>query len=77
METSQPCQNGYQYLVTTSKKTQYCSAGSVTHLDLFSGAVVSLQVQPKLPVQMVLFQASAGPISKKHTTQLICGAKYD
>ncbi|XP_071356553.1 CUB domain-containing protein 1 [Trachinotus anak] len=67
METSQPCPNGYQYSVVTSKtsskgRTQYCRDGSVTHLDLPNDAVVSLQVKPKAQVESVLFQASAGPL---------------
>lgn len=67
METSQPCPNGLQYLVETSKtngngRTQYCQGGSVTHLDLLNQAVVSLQVKPKTKVESVLFQASAGPL---------------
>ncbi|XP_042362271.1 CUB domain-containing protein 1 [Plectropomus leopardus] len=67
MESSQPCPDGFQYLVTTSKTngkgpTQYCPNGSVTRLDLLSGAVVSLQVKPKAQVKAVLFSASAGPI---------------
>lgn len=70
METSQPCPNGFQYLVATSKtsdkgRTQYCRGGSVTRLDLPDQAVVSLQVKPKAQVESVLFQASAGPLSKK------------
>ncbi|XP_041811381.1 CUB domain-containing protein 1 [Chelmon rostratus] len=67
METSQPCPNGFQYLVATSKtsdkgRTQYCRGGSVTRLDLPDQAVVSLQVKPKAQVESVLFQASAGPL---------------
>ncbi|XP_035039349.2 CUB domain-containing protein 1 [Hippoglossus stenolepis] len=65
-ETSQPCTDGFQYLVATSKtdsksQTQYCRGGSVTRLDLPSEAVVSLTVQPKAQVESV-FQASAGPL---------------
>ncbi|XP_053302036.1 CUB domain-containing protein 1 [Pleuronectes platessa] len=65
-ETSQPCTDGFQYLVATSKTdskspTRYCRGGSVTLLDLPSGAVVSLTVQPKAQVEPV-FQASAGPL---------------
>lgn len=70
METSQPCANGIQYSVAISKtngkgRTQYCQGGSVTRLDLPDQAVVSLQVKPKVQVTSVLFQASAGPLSKK------------
>ncbi|KAM8884982.1 CUB domain-containing protein 1 [Synchiropus picturatus] len=64
-ESTEPCQNGYQYTITMPKsneKVHYCKAGSVTHLDLLSGAVVSLQVKPKATVEPVLFQASAGPL---------------
>lgn len=68
-ETSQPCNNGYQYSVTAFEENskavaRYCKAGSVTHLDLLDRAVVSLQVTPKTPVESVVFQASAGPLSK-------------
>ncbi|KAM9838797.1 CUB domain-containing protein 1 isoform 2-T2 [Aulostomus maculatus] len=63
METSQPCQNGYQYSITNSQvQTQYCQGGSVTHLDLLNEAVVSLQVKPNTQVGSALFQASAGPL---------------
>lgn len=70
METSQPCPNGFQYSVAISKtnskgRTQYCQGGSMTRLDLPDQAVVSLQVKPKAQVKSVLFQASAGPLSKK------------
>lgn len=70
IETSQPCPNGFQYSVATSKtnsggQTLYCQGGSVTHLDLPNEAVVSLQVLPKVQVKPELFQASAGPLSKK------------
>ncbi|XP_051928488.1 CUB domain-containing protein 1 isoform X1 [Hippocampus zosterae] len=66
-ETTQPCNNGYQYSVTTFEENskavaRYCKGGSVTHLDLFDRAVVSLQVTPKTPVESVVFQASAGPL---------------
>ncbi|XP_061123640.1 CUB domain-containing protein 1 [Syngnathus typhle] len=66
-ETSQPCNNGYRYSVTTFEgngevDTHYCKAGSVTHLDLLDRAVVSLQVAPKTQVEAVLFQATAGPL---------------
>ncbi|XP_054620617.1 CUB domain-containing protein 1-like [Dunckerocampus dactyliophorus] len=66
-EASRPCNNGYRYSVDTSgtnskAETDYCKGGSVTHLDLFSDAVVSLQVQPKTKVESVVFQASAGPL---------------
>ncbi|XP_070702955.1 uncharacterized protein [Pempheris klunzingeri] len=67
METSQPCPNGFQYSVATSKSNtkgliQYCRGGSVTRFDLPSEAVVSLQVKPKAQVESVVFQASAGPL---------------
>ncbi|KAE8281979.1 CUB domain-containing protein 1 [Larimichthys crocea] len=67
MEMSQPCPNGIQYLVATSKtndkgRIQYCEGGSVTRFDLLNEAVVSLQVKPKAQVDSVLFQASAGPL---------------
>ncbi len=70
METSQPCPNGLTYLVQMSKTngnggTQYCQGGSVTRLDLLDQSVVSLQVKPKTQIESVLFQASAGPLSKK------------
>ncbi|XP_061615885.1 CUB domain-containing protein 1 isoform X2 [Phyllopteryx taeniolatus] len=66
-ETSQPCNNGYQYSVAafegnSNAETRYCKAGSVTHLDLLDQAVVSLQVKPKTQVESVVFQASAGPL---------------
>lgn len=70
METSQPCPDGLQYSVATSKtssRTQYCRGGSVTRLDLPNEAVVSLQVKPKALVESVLFQASA--FSKKGNTE--------
>lgn len=65
IETSQPCPDGFQYL-TTSKtvETQYCRGGSVTRFDLPSEATVSLQVKPNAQIPPVLFQASAGPLSK-------------
>ncbi|XP_040909666.1 CUB domain-containing protein 1 [Toxotes jaculatrix] len=67
METSQPCPKGLQYSVATSKtnsegQSQYCQGGSVTRLDLPNQAAVSLQVKPKVQVDSVLFQASAGPL---------------
>nr|XP_019958062.1 PREDICTED: CUB domain-containing protein 1-like isoform X1 [Paralichthys olivaceus] len=67
METSQPCTDGFEYAVNTSKtdgkgRTRYCRGGSVTRLDLASEAVVSLTVKPKAQVESVLFQASAGPL---------------
>lgn len=67
MVTTQPCPDGFQYSVTTSKAdskgpTQYCRGGSVTRLDLPNKAVVSLQVKPKTQVDSTLFQASAGPL---------------
>ena len=37
----------------------------MTTLDLLDKAVVSLKAKPKAQVEDVLFQASAGPISKK------------
>ncbi|XP_061676391.1 CUB domain-containing protein 1 isoform X2 [Syngnathoides biaculeatus] len=66
-ETSQRCNNGYQYSVAMFEgngkaETHYCKAGSVTHLDLLDQAVVSMQVQPKTQVESVVFQASAGPL---------------
>lgn len=73
---SQPCPNGIQYLVATSKtndkgRIQYCEGGSVTRFDLLNEAVVSLQVKPKAQVDSVLFQASAGPLSKKILIQTL------
>lgn len=70
METSQPCPNGLQYSVTTPKSNskgpiQYCQGGSVTRFDLLNQAVMSLKVKPNAPVAPVLFQASAGPLSKR------------
>ncbi|KAL3043692.1 hypothetical protein OYC64_003534 [Pagothenia borchgrevinki] len=67
METAQPCSNGFQFSVTTSKtntngRTEYCQGGSVTRLDLLNAAVVSLQVKPQAKVDSVGFQASAGPL---------------
>nr|XP_020453389.1 CUB domain-containing protein 1-like isoform X2 [Monopterus albus] len=67
METSQPCTNGFQFSVATSKanskdQTRYCRGGSVTRLDLLNEAVMSLQVNPKAQVESVLFQVSAGPL---------------
>ncbi|XP_077600136.1 CUB domain-containing protein 1 [Stigmatopora nigra] len=64
---SQPCNDGYQYSVATFEggskaDTLYCKAGTVTHFDLLDQAVVSLQVKPKIQVESVLFQASAGPL---------------
>ncbi|XP_034747156.1 CUB domain-containing protein 1 isoform X1 [Etheostoma cragini] len=74
METSQPCPNGFQYSVTTSKtnakgRTQYCRGGSVTRFDLPNGAVMSLHVEPNAQVDSILFQASAGPL--KGRTMLV------
>lgn len=66
LETTQPCSNGFQYFVANGKdQTRYCRGGSVTTLDLPDKAVISLQVKPNAAVEPVLFQASAGPISKK------------
>lgn len=66
LETTQPCSNGFQYSVENGKdQTRYCQGGSVTTLDLPDKAVFSLQVKPNAQVGSVLFQASAGPISKK------------
>ncbi|XP_067468699.1 CUB domain-containing protein 1 [Thunnus thynnus] len=67
IETTQPCPDGLQYSVATSKtnsksQTQYCRGGSVTHLDLPNKAEVSLRVKPNTQVKSVLFQASAGPL---------------
>lgn len=69
-ESSQPCPNGMRYSVAYSTAdsgpgTQYCQgAGSVTRLDLADQDVVTLKVQPKVEVPLVLFQTSAGPLSK-------------
>ncbi|XP_075961597.1 CUB domain-containing protein 1 [Anarhichas minor] len=65
IETSQPCPDGSQYSLTTSKtstkdQTQYCQGGSETRLEAPNGAVVSLQVKPNF--ESVLFQTSAGPL---------------
>ncbi|KAM7384499.1 hypothetical protein PAMA_011717 [Pampus argenteus] len=63
-ETSEPCPDGFQYSVATSKtnsKTQYCRGGSETHLDLPNQAEVSLRVKPNTQAD-VLFQTSAGPL---------------
>lgn len=67
-ESSQPCAGEMQYSVVHSEAgggggARYCKGGSVTRLDLVDRAVVTLQVQPKAPVS-VLFQTSAGPLSK-------------
>lgn len=68
-KSSQPCPGERQYSVAHSKAdsggggTRYCKGGSVTRLDLADQAVVTLQVQPEAPVS-VLFQTSAGPLSK-------------
>ncbi|KAF3834018.1 hypothetical protein F7725_025222 [Dissostichus mawsoni] len=67
METGQPCSNGFQFSVATSKtntngRTEYCQGGSVTRLDLLNAAVVSLQVKPQAKVDSVGFQAYAGPL---------------
>lgn len=72
VETLQPgsCSDGIQYSVDATKSTgkvqtqAYCRGGSVTHLDLPNVATVFLKVQPKAQVVPVLFQASAGPLSK-------------
>lgn len=74
VETSQPCPDGFQYLVTVSKtngkgQTEYCRGGSVTQLDLANQSVVSLRVEPKALVDHVLFKASAGPLSKTKITE--------
>lgn len=68
-EMSPPCPDGFQYSAHTSKtnsksRTQYCRGGSVTRFDLPNEAVVSLQVKPNAQIKSV-FQASAGPLSKK------------
>ncbi|KAM9384548.1 CUB domain-containing protein 1 [Pholidichthys leucotaenia] len=62
MESSQPCPDGYKFLVALSKtnsksQTQYCRGGSVTQLDLSNQALMSLKVAPNTPVDPVLFQA--------------------
>ncbi|XP_077405296.1 CUB domain-containing protein 1 [Vanacampus margaritifer] len=67
-ETSQLCNDGYQYLVTmfegsSKSDTRYCRVGSVTHFDLLDKAVVSLQVAPKMEVASVVFHASARPLA--------------
>lgn len=77
VETSQPCLNGLLYSVATSKsnstgQTQYCQGGSVTRFDLLNQAVVSLKVEPNVPVTSVLFQASAGPLSKNLFKPNLC-----
>uniref|UniRef100_A0A3P8SNR5 CUB domain containing protein 1a n=1 Tax=Amphiprion percula TaxID=161767 RepID=A0A3P8SNR5_AMPPE len=66
MESSQPCTDGIQYSVVTSKtdsksQTQYCGGGSVTRLDLLNEAAVSLPVLSNVQVT-TLFQASAAPL---------------
>uniref|UniRef100_UPI0037E90619 CUB domain-containing protein 1 n=1 Tax=Semicossyphus pulcher TaxID=241346 RepID=UPI0037E90619 len=66
-EMSQPCPDGFLYLVKTSPtdsmgQTQYCQGGSLTRLDLPNEAVVTLQVGPKAQVESALFKASAGPL---------------
>lgn len=76
-ETSRPCSNGLLYSVATSKanseaQTQYCQGGSMTRLDLLNQAVVSLKVKPNVPVPSVLFQASAGPLSKNLFKPNLC-----
>lgn len=68
-ETSKPCTDGLQYSVALSKTdiedtTQYCRGGSMTLLKLVNEAVASLEVKPEMQVESVLFQASAGPLSK-------------
>lgn len=77
VETSQPCPNGLLYSVATSKanskgQTQYCQGGSVTRFDLLDQAVVSLTVKPNVSVTPVLFQASAGPLSKNLFKPNLC-----
>ncbi|XP_022069363.2 CUB domain-containing protein 1 [Acanthochromis polyacanthus] len=67
MESSQPCADGIQYSVVTSKTdgkspTQYCRGGSETRLDLSNEAAVSLQVWPNVKVETASFQASAAPL---------------
>lgn len=73
-ETSQPCPNGLQYSVATSKstskaQTQYCQGGSLTRFDLLEEAVISLKVKANVAVTSMLFQASAGPLSKNPFSQ--------
>lgn len=79
MESSQPCTDGFQYSVALAKTsgkgaTLYCQDGSMTRLDLADQYVVSLQVQPKVQVESVLFQASAQPLSKSAVTLLSGGS---
>ncbi|XP_034017126.1 CUB domain-containing protein 1 [Thalassophryne amazonica] len=63
VETSQPCDDGLQYSVTTKNvQTHYCRGGSVKHLELPNEAIFSLQVKPKSQVESLLFQTSAAPI---------------
>lgn len=69
LETSQPCPNGLQYSVATSKSSskgliQYCEGGSLTRFDLLNQAVISLNVKANALVTPGLFQFSAGPLSK-------------
>ena len=64
-ETSQPCPDGFEYLIKSKTGTvMYCRGGSVTRFDLLGEGYVSLQVKPKVQVPRVVFQASAGPLSK-------------
>lgn len=75
VETSQPCPGGMHYSVAYSEAeggggTLYCKGGSLTRLDLADQAVVTLQVQAKAEVSSVLFQTSAGPLSKFLVTRV-------
>lgn len=77
MEASQPCPNGLHYSVSMSKDgskapVQYCPGGSLTRFDLLNQAVVSLTVDANAPVPPVLFQASAGPLSKTRSSTSSC-----
>lgn len=77
VETSQPCTNGLLYSVATSNGnskglTLYCQGGSMTRFDLLNQAVVSLKAEPNVPVTPLLFQASAGPLSKNQTCVRRC-----
>lgn len=76
-EASQPCPNGLHYSVSTSKDSskapvRYCQGGSLTRFDLLNQAVVSLKVDANAPVPPVLFQASAGPLSKTRSSTSSC-----
>lgn len=67
LETSQPCLDGIQYSVNTSKSkdpTLYCHGGPLNQLELLNEALVSVQVKANTQLDSVLFQTSAGPLSK-------------